>query len=262
MQYILVLIMTTFIGAAAGYIGSLMVTKRMALTGGALGHLTLPGVVLGLIYGFDVSIGAFAILLVGVLLIWAYETATEIPTEALTAVVFSSSVAIAFLFLPKKHTVPALIGNISGISEISTIIVVILSLVVFFTIKKIYPKMLLSGISEDIAETEGIDVEKYNLVYLIGIALIIALGVRVVGSLLTAALVAIPAATSRNISNNHFQYSYGSLVFGAVSCFLGVSFYKLTGPSIWAVNVGSPGPLIILTGTAFFLASLIVKRKV
>ncbi len=261
MQYILALIMTMFIGGAAGYIGSLMVTKRMALTGGALGHLTLPGVVLGLIYGFDVSIGAFAILFVGVLLIWGYETATEIPTEALTAVVFSSSVAIAFLFLPEKHTVPALIGEISQISVIATIIVAILSLAVFSITRKIYPKMLLSGISEDIAETEGIDVKKYNLIYLVMIALIIALGVRVVGSLLTAALVAIPAATSRNISKNHFQYSYGSLVFGTISCFFGVSLYKLIGPEIWSVNVGSPGPPIIISGTILFLASLVVKRN-
>ncbi|KXB06485.1 ABC transporter [candidate division MSBL1 archaeon SCGC-AAA382C18] len=260
MQYVLALIMTAFIGSASGYIGSLMVTKRMALTGGALGHLTLPGVALALKYSFDVSIGAFVILIVGVLLIWAYETTTGIPMEALTAVVFSSSVSIAFLFLPEKHAVPALIGDISQISEIVTIIAVILSLLVVLMTKKIYPKMLMSGISEDIAESEGINVEKYNLIYLIGIALIIALGVRVVGSLLTAALVAIPATAGRNISKNHFQYTSSSLIFGAISCIIGVSLYKLTGPSIWSLNVGSPGPLIIITSTAFFLTSLVAKK--
>ncbi len=260
MKFILALVMTAFIGGAAGYIGSLMVTKRMALTGGALGHLTLPGVALGLIYGFDVSIGAFLFLIIGVILIWLYEAATKIPMEALTAVVFSSSVSVAFLFLPKEETVPALIGDISQISIIATAITVVLSLGVLLITKKIYPKMLLSEISEDVAEAEGIDVDRYNLVYLIGIAIIIALGVRVVGSLLTAALVAIPAVTSRNLSENHFQYSHGSLVLGAISSIVGVSLYKLIGPSIGPLQIGSPGPLIIITSTIFFLISMVAKR--
>jgi zinc transport system permease protein len=35
-----------------------MLTKRMALMGVALSHLTLPGVALALLYDFDVSLGA------------------------------------------------------------------------------------------------------------------------------------------------------------------------------------------------------------
>ncbi|MFC1894718.1 metal ABC transporter permease [Candidatus Dependentiae bacterium] len=57
-QFLLALVMCFLVGSCAGYIGSLMVTKRMALMGGALGHLTLPGITIALIYNFDVSIGA------------------------------------------------------------------------------------------------------------------------------------------------------------------------------------------------------------
>jgi ABC-type Mn2+/Zn2+ transport system permease subunit len=44
-----------FIGGAAGYLGSLMLSKRMALVAGPLGHLTLPGIALALLYDFNVS---------------------------------------------------------------------------------------------------------------------------------------------------------------------------------------------------------------
>ena len=47
-----------FIGGLAGYLGSLMLSKRMALVAGPLGHLAVPGVALALVYGFDPSIGA------------------------------------------------------------------------------------------------------------------------------------------------------------------------------------------------------------
>lgn len=260
MNFILAFIMAIFVGGAAGYVGSLMVTKRMALAGGALGHLTLPGVALGMIYGFDVSLGAFLFLAIGISLIWWFRERTDLPMEALTGVVFASSLAIAFLFLPEQHTVPALIGDISQISPIATVLTVIFSLLVFFMVWKIYPEMVLSSISEDVARTEGVEIRKYNFVYLLSVAIAVALGVRIVGSLLTAALVAIPASTSRNLSKNHSQYSYGSLVLGGLASGLGVLGFKLTGTSIGPVNIASPGPLIIIVSAMFFAVSLFFKR--
>ncbi len=59
-KVVLAIIMTASIGAVAGYLGTLMLSKRMSLVGGPLGHLTLPGITLALLYGFDVSLGAFA----------------------------------------------------------------------------------------------------------------------------------------------------------------------------------------------------------
>jgi len=252
MQFILALIMGAFIGGAAGYIGTLMLSKKMALVAGPLGHLTLPGIALALIYGFDVSLGALPFVIFGIILIWLFEIRTKLPMEALTAVVFASGVAITFLFLPEEKTVPALIGDISQISLIETVISVILALIVFFTTRKIFSKMILTSVSEDLAKVQGMDVKKYNLIYLTCIALIVALGVRVVGGLMTAALVAIPACTSRNLSKNLFQYSYGGMILGSLSCILGILVFEFTGISA--------GPLIIMTSTLFFLISLIFKR--
>ncbi len=260
MNFVLALIMGVFVGGAAGYVGSLMVTKRMALAGGALGHITLPGVALGMMYGFDISLGAFLFLALGISLIWWFRERTELPMEALTGVVFASSLSIAFLFLPKQHAIPALIGDISQISPIATLLVVVFSLSVFFTVRRIYPEMLLSSISEDVAVTEGVDIRKYNFIYLLSVAIAVALGVRIVGSLLTAALVAIPASTSRNLSKTHFQYSHGSLVLGALSCGLGILGFKLTGSSIGPITLPSPGPLIIIISTLFFVISMFFKR--
>lgn len=89
--------------------------------------------------------------------------------------------------------------------------------------------------------------------YLLAIAIVVALGVKVVGGLLTAALVAIPAATSRNLSKNLFQFSLLGLSFGVVSSFLGILFFKMSGfPA---------GPLIILISTIFFLISLLFPKS-
>ncbi len=247
-QFLYSLIVGTSIGAVAGFLGSLMVTKRMALVGDALGHVALPGVALGLIYGFNVSWGALPCLALGILLIWLFEIRTKLPMEALTGIVFTTSVAIAFLFLPESEISTALIGDISRIGFWDTFISVLLSVVVFLILKKIYSKMMLINLSEDLAKAYGVEVKKYNFIYLVSVAVVVALGIKVTGSLLMGALVITPAAAARNFSRNLSQYSYGALVIGFVSCVSGIFLFKLFGfPA---------GPLVILTASIIFLISL------
>lgn len=246
------LISGIFIGGTAGYLGSLMLTKRMALVGDALGHVALPGMGLALLSGLDISFGAFLFLLLGIFLIWLFEIKTSLPMEALVGIVFVTSLAIGFLIVPEPELLEALFGDISKVSFDMALISAVFSILIFLVIKRIYPEMILANISEDLAKSEGIKIEKENFIYLLSIAAIVALGVKIVGSLLVGALVIIPAATARNLSKNLKEYSLGSAVFGILSCLFGSLLFKLTGLPA--------GPLIILSSTLFFLISLIFKR--
>jgi zinc transport system permease protein len=251
-QFLLSSIAGIFIGGVAGYLGTLMLSKKMALVAGPLGHLTLPGIALALIYGFDISLGAFPFVILGIILIWLLEIKTKLPMEALTAVVFASGVAITFLFLPIEQAETALVGDITKVGLSETVITAILCFLVFFIIKKIYSQMVLINISEDLAKIEKINVKKYNFFYLGAIAIIVALGVKMVGGLLTAALIAIPVCAARNLSKNLFQYVFLATSFGTISAFLGILLFKFTG--------FSAGPLIIITSASIFLISMIFKK--
>jgi len=251
-QFLLSLFSGIFIGGAAGFLGSLMLPKRMALAAGPLGHLALPGIALALIYGFDISLGAFPFVILGIILIWVFERRTKLPTEALTAVVFATGVAIAFFFLPIEQAEAALVGDISSIQLNDAVFSIILCIIIFFVVKEIYSKMTLINISEDLAKSQKIDVEKYNLVYLLLIALIVALGVKVVGGLLTAAIVAIPAVTSRNLAKTITQYKFLALSFGILSSAFGIFLSQLTRLPA--------GPLIIVSSAFLFLISITLKR--
>lgn len=252
-KLILAVAMTASIGAVAGYLGTLMLTKRMSLVGGPLGHLTLPGITLALIYGFDVSIGAFAMLVLAIILIWLFERRTKLPLETLTAIVFTSSVAIAFLFLPSEEVELALIGDISQLSFATTLLSVFFSIIAFLVVKRIYKKMVFIAISEDLAKSEEVNVDKYNLIYLLAVALVIGLGIRIVGSLLTAAIVSIPAATSKNLSINMRQYAYGGTIAGGLAGIMGIIIFQ-------AFSIPA-GPAVIISSAGLFLMSVIFKRR-
>lgn len=250
-QILLALILSGAIGAVAGYLGSLMLTKRMALMGGALGHLTLPGVALALLYDFDVSLGAILFLAFGVVMIWYLEQKTRLHLEALTAVVFSGSLATAFLFLPQEETDIALLGDISQITPTTVLVTLALAFGLFWMIKSIYGQLILAGISADLAQTSGADLKRNNTIYLICIAITVALGVRIVGGLMTAALLAIPACTAKNIGTSLARYALVSTVAGSLACLGGVLGYALFDVP--------PGPAIVITSVILFLLS-VLKR--
>jgi ABC-type Mn2+/Zn2+ transport system permease subunit len=241
-----------FIGGAAGYLGSLMLTRRMALVAGPLGHLTLPGIALALVWGFDVSLGAFPFVIIGVVLIWLLEMRTKLPTEALTALVFASGVAVAFLFLPIEQAEAALVGDISVVGPRDAALSVVASLAVVVAVHRAYPQLVLSNISEDLAAAERVNVKRYNLLYLFLIAVVVALGVKMVGGLLTAALVAIPPAVARNVSRNLSQYRLVAAATGVASSVLGIMLFRVTGLPA--------GPLIVIVSAAIFLLTLPFAR--
>lgn len=252
-QFILSLILSIFVGGAAGYLGSLMITKRMALVGDALSHVALPGMGLALLYGINVFWGALVFLFLGILLIWFLERKTDLSTEALTGIIFTVSLALGFLITPEPELLHALVGDISQTSLFDALTAILLSVAIFLVIRKIMPGMILGVISEDLAKTSGINVKKQSLIYLFCLAFIVALGVRVVGSLLMGALVIIPAAVSKNLSKTLIKFSYGAMITGALSCFLGVVVSQ--------ISAIPAGPAVILVCALFFLISVFLKRE-
>lgn len=247
-QLLLSLISGVFIAGAAAYLGTLMLSRRMAVVAGPLGHLALPGAALALVYGFSLSLGAFPFVVVGILIIWRLEIRTKLQMEALTAIVFATGVAAAFLFLPIDKAEAALLGDISAVGIYGTIAAVVLGSVVFFMVNRSYSQIMLINIQEDLAKTVGVNVRLYNLIYLLSIAIIVALGVDLVGGLMTAALVAIPAAAAKNVSRTLLEYGFASGVFGIASAIVGILSARATGfPA---------GPLVILTSAFIFLLTV------
>jgi len=247
------LLAAIFIGAVSGYLGSLMLTKRMALVGDALGHVALPGMGLALLLGLDVSLGAFIFLFLGIMLIWFFELKTNLPTETLVGVIFVLSLALGFLITPQPELLEALFGDISKINLMEGLAAIILSAIVLVAVSRIYSRVVLASISEDLAIANKINIKKYNLIYLLAIAVIVALGVKVVGSLLVGALVIVPAATSKIVSANMRQYTFLSAGLGALSCVLGILLFNISGIAA--------GPLIILISVLFFLILFFFKKK-
>lgn len=241
------LIASCFVSAAAAYLGSLMITRRMALVGDALGHVALPGMGLAFMLGMDVGIGAFAFLLAAVVVIWYLGEITELSTETLVGVLFVGSLSLGFMLVPEQHMLESLIGDLSTISQMSAWIAGIISVLVFLVTSRIASGMFLISISADLAAVHGINTRRYAFVFLLLIAIVVALGVKVTGSLLVGALLIVPPATARMLARDLRSYASLSVLAGVLSSLVGMLLSAYAGLPV--------GPTIILSSVVMFVAS-------
>ena len=243
------LLVGAFVGPAAGYIGSIMVSRRMSLVGDALSHVALPGLALGILFNFNPFVGAFAFLSAVMFATWYLQKSTILPVDAIIGVLFVLALAVGILITPETELLEALFGDIANVTEMDAAITSVLAILAVVITWLIYKKMMLSMISRDIAVSLGVKVDLLNLVYLLLVALIVSIGIKEVGTLLVGAVVIVPAAAANVVSNSLRQYAVLSSVFGGMSAVSGITAsYYLSFPS---------GPLVVVSGVIVFIASFI-----
>jgi len=249
-----ILLVGIFVGGAAGFIGSFMVLKRMALVGDAFTHVALPGMAIALLLQLDPMTGAFAALTLAALGIWYLEETSRIYPEALVGIFFATALAIGILITPETELLETLFGSIEKINLLEGFLTIILAVLVSASGYLISKKLVLGILSEELATSVGISRKKINLIYLLLVAVTVTIGIRFVGTLLMGALVIIPAASAKNISTSLGSYYRLSILFGIASAAVGVGIAATYGIL--------SGPAVVLTSTSLFLVTFVIKKLV
>lgn len=250
---ILILLTGALVGATSGYLGSFMVLKRMSLVGDALSHVALPGIAIALSFGINPILGALTALILATFGIWYLGEHSEVYPEALVGVFFTASLSLGLLLTPEPDLLEALFGNIDKIGMTDGVLTIIGSIIIFIATFIVSKKLLLGIVSEDMAKAQGINVSKINLIYLLLVALVVALGVKFLGTLLTGAMVIIPAVTAKNIAKSIAQFHLLAIIFGILSATIGIITARFFGIS--------SGPAVVLTSVILFLLSYIFKNR-
>lgn len=240
------------VAAAAGYLGSFMVVKRMSLVGDALSHVALPGMALALSWRMSPILGAFVALALGVILVWYLGETTTVYPEALVGVLFTASLALGILITPEPELLEALFGDIQTISAVEGAVAICLSIFIMILTRVISGRLILGVVSEELARVSKVEIGKVNLIYLLLVGAVVALGVQFVGTLLMGALVIVPAASAKNISRGLSDYYFYSVLFGMFAAAAGIMIGSAAGVAV--------GPVVVLTSILIFLLSYVFKR--
>lgn len=249
---ILLIIVGGISGAVSAYLGSFMVLRRMSLVGDALSHVALPGIAIALTIGINPMLGALLALTIAAFGIWYLGEHSEIYADAIVGIFFTASLALGIIITPKIELLEALFGDIDKIGINDGIITFIGAIIIFIVTMIISKKLLLMIVSKEVAKAQGVNISKIDLIYLLLVSAVVSLGVKFLGTLLTGAMVIIPAVTAKNLARSIKSYELMSIIFGSIATILGilVAYYFQV----------SSGPVIVLTAIAIFVISFTLSK--
>jgi zinc transport system permease protein len=241
-----------------GPLGSFVIWKRIAYFGDTLAHSALLGVAIGIWFSIDIKIAVVGYCLLAAALLTKFNHSKRIALDTLLGILSHGSLAIGLVLLSLADNIfidlnSLLFGDLLAVNDGDLLLIAGVCALVAVVISGLWRQLLSVTVHPELASVEGINVERIELILLLCLALVVAIGMQVVGVLLVTALLIIPAATARKLSSSPEQMAFYSILFGVIAVTAGMSL------SVMADS--SAGPSIVAASTVIFLLVQTIPSK-
>ncbi len=231
------------VALAAAPLGSFVVWRRMAYFGDATAHAAILGVALSLALQVSLFAGVMTAALIMALAVTVlagrgFAMDTLLGVLAHSALAFGL-MAVSFLSGVRIDLMSYLFGDILAVSHTDLMVICGGVFLVIGLISWRWTELLTSTLSEELAYASGFDPRRERLILTIALAIAVAVAIKVVGVLLIAAMLIIPAAAARPLSRTPEQMVMIAAAIGSISAVVGLqaaySFDSPAGPSMVCV---------------------------
>ena len=243
---------------ATGPLGSFVVWRRMAYFGDATAHAAILGVALALATDLPVGLGTLMVALAMAATVstlsakgWAMDTTLGVLAHAALAV---GLVAVSFIPQVRVDLSAYLFGDILAVSRTDLLFIWGGAGLVLALLAWRWQALLTATLNADLAHAAGINPDRERLVLTLALAVVVAVALKVVGALLIAAMLIIPAAAARGLTRNPEGMAVVATLIGA-----GATVAGLWGSLQWDTPAG---PSIIVAATVVFVLSASAARRV
>ncbi|AHK44598.1 MULTISPECIES: zinc ABC transporter permease subunit ZnuB [Ensifer] len=242
------------IAVMAGPLGCFVIWRRMAYFGDTMAHSALLGVALSLLLDLNLMVAVFIVAAAVSILLLFLQRRGALSTDALLGILSHSALSIglvivAFMTWVRIDLVGFLFGDILAVSESDIDIIWGGGILVIFAIVYLWRPLLASTVNPELAEAEGMKPERARLFFMLLMALVIAIAMKIVGILLITSLLIIPAATARRFATSPEIMAVLASVIGALA---------VTGGLFGSLHWDTPsGPSIVVAALALFVLSLL-----
>lgn len=261
MDDFLVLALLAGIGVAliAGPLGCFVVWRRMSYFGATLSHAALLGVALGLLLDISPTIGIIAVCLAVALVLANLERDPLFAADTILGILAHGTLAlglvvVAFMESVRVDLLGYLFGDILAVTMTDLAWIYGGGAVCLAILALVWRSLLVMSVQEDLAAVEGVPVARTRILFMLIIAFVIAVAMKVVGVLLIVSLLIIPAATARRFSKTPEQMAVLAAVAGCLA---------VAGGLLASATIDIPaGPGIVVVATALFFLTLLSGRGV
>lgn len=246
------------ISLCAAILGVSLVLKRYSMIGDGLSHVGFGIVSISAAFGLSsplyiaipgVVISAIVLLKIG--------NNSKIKSDSAIALISSSALAIGVAITSKTTGLNTdlcnfMFGSILAMNQNDVILSVLVSILIATLFIIYYRKVFLITFDEEFATASGLNVKRYTNLIAILTAIVIVVGMRMMGTMLISSIIIFPALTSMRIFKTFKSVVISSSIISIVSFLIGIYLS-------YVYNISTGATIVIVNLIAFIIFSLINK---
>ncbi len=247
------------LGVLAGAVGVFVVLRRLAFVGDALTHTVFPGIVIAFLLGRSIFLGALAAAVGSAVLLTGLTASRRVTVDAALAILLTSFFAVGVVLISRVQTYTSdlsvfLFGRVLAVDRTELGQIALVAVLVLATLAVLGKELVLRAFDPDGAAAMGYRTVLLDLVLNLLVALVVVAAVRAVGTVLVIALVVVPAATARLLTDRVATMTALSCLLGALGGWLGLAVsYDI---SIHRGVRLAAGATVVVVLVGFFVAAL------
>lgn len=246
------------VALVAGPLGCFIVWRRLAYFGDTLSHAALLGVALAFLFEINITLAVFGVSACVSLALLLLQRRASLSSDAVLGLLAHSALALglvvlAFMTWVRMDLMGFLFGDILAVSRTDIAVIWAGGAMVLAILMAIWHPLFAGTVNRELAQAEGMNPDRANIIYMLLMAAVIAISMKIVGVLLITAMLIIPAATARRFSTGPEQMAILAAITGAGA---------VVGGLFASLEWDTPsGPSIVVAALVLFLVSLAPVAK-
>ena len=241
-----------------GLLSTMVVSNRMAFFSDSLGHGAFTGIAIGALIGVGAEIwGLLIFSIIFALLITLIKNKTHAGADTVIGVFSSTAIALGLMIMSAGGQFNKfsrfLIGDLLSITKSDLVSLTAVFLIVLISWAILFNRLLIISVNQTLARSRGIKTQLIESIFAILLAIVVALSIQWVGILIINALLVLPAAAARNVTNSVKSYHVLSVIIALSSGLIGLFLsYEINSAA---------GATIVTCAAVVYFVTLILKPR-
>ena len=243
-----------------GLLSTMVVSNRMAFFSDSLGHGAFTGIAIGVLLGMTSPLLSLIIFSIAFAVFITYiKNRSTASTDTIIGVFSSTAIAIGLMIMSHgggfNKFSSFLIGDVLSITADDLKAVLLVFVLVLAGWGFLFNRLLVLSINSAFARSRGISTFWVESIFAALLAVVVAISIQWVGILIINALLVLPAAAARNVTNNVKGYQLVSVIIAMASGFSGLLL-------AYYFNMAAGATIVVLAALLFFVTLMLKERFV
>ena len=247
----------TLVSLCAALLGVSLVLKRYSNIGDGLSHVGYGITTIAVAFGLTpLPIAIPGVIIVAIILLKIGDN-KKIKSDSSIALISSTSLALGVAITSMTTGMNTdvcnfMFGSILAMDMSDVILSIVVSIIVLILYIVYYRKLFAVTFDEDFSKAIGLNVNRYKNLIAILTAVVIVVGMRMMGTLLISSIIIFPALTSMRLFKSYKRVVISSGIISVIAFLVGLYLSYI-------FNI-STGATIVLTNLVVFIIFTLIEK--